>query len=237
MDRQLLAQWAESQGLALSANQLEQFAMYERLLQDWSDRMNLTTIRDPLQVTIRHFIDSLSCALVTGDLNKQRLVDVGTGAGFPGLPLKILYPRLTLTLADSVAKKTVFLHETVDALGLADVTILAARAEELGQNSDHRERYDWAVARSVAELRTLVEYLLPLVRVGGHALAMKGERYEDEVTGATNAIRQLGGETADIRLIRLPHVDQTHALIALDKVASTDERFPRRVGVPAKRPL
>jgi 16S rRNA (guanine527-N7)-methyltransferase len=233
---QPLQDWAAAQETPLSAEQHAQFDRYLHLLVRWSERMNLTAIRDPKAIIIRHFLDSLTCAQVTGDLNGRTLIDVGTGAGFPGLPLKILFPDLALTLTDSVAKKTHFLQAAVDDLGLAGVMILAARAEDLGQDATHRQHYDWAVARSVAELRTLVEYLLPLVRVGGHALAQKGA-YTDEVAAAQEAIAALGGRLGRIETVRLPDTEQPHALIVVDKVTNTDSRYPRRAGVPSKRPL
>ncbi|MFZ1398536.1 MAG: 16S rRNA (guanine(527)-N(7))-methyltransferase RsmG, partial [Candidatus Promineifilaceae bacterium] len=161
------AAWAASLGVPLTPEQVAQFAIYQQLLLDWNARMNLTAVREPAEIRLRHFLDSLSCARVTGDLNGRSLIDVGTGAGFPGLPLKILFPHMRLTLVESVAKKGQFLQAVVDALALEQVTIVAERAELLGQMPQHRQQYDWATARAVAELRTLVEFLLPLCRVGG----------------------------------------------------------------------
>jgi len=158
---------AEQIGVRLTAVQQEQFAQYLAILMDWNGRMNLTAVREPAAIETRHFLDSLTCAPLTGDLNGKRLIDVGTGAGFPALPLKILYPTMQLTLVESVGKKTRFLQAVVDELALPDVTILQERAEALGQQHAHREQYDWAVARAVAALPTLVEYLLPFCKVGG----------------------------------------------------------------------
>lgn len=236
-DPDLLLSGLAEHGLSLSFRQRDQFAIYQMLLQEWSGRMNLTAIREPGQIVTRHFLDSLTCALVTGDLNGQRVIDVGTGAGFPGLPLRILFPEMNLTLTDSVSKKTTFLQAVVDALELTNVIILAERAEDLGRNPAHRERYDWAVARSVAELRVLAEYLLPLARVGGHVLAQKGAGFSEEVRAAHRAITILGGELASTRMIQLPQVEMPHALIVIDKVAATEEHYPRRAGIPTKRPL
>ena len=200
-------------------------------------RVNLTAVRDPGEITIRHFLDSLTCATVTGDLNGRTLIDVGTGAGFPGLPLKILYPTLQLTLLDSVGKKTRFLQAVVDALNLSGVIVLNDRAEAIGQLPAHRERYDWAVARSVAELRVLVELLLPMCRVGGHALAQKGANAAAEIEAARYAITRLGGTTPQLSTVRLPDVEEPHHLILIPKISATDGRYPRRPGIPAKRPL
>lgn len=234
---QLLAEGAAQWGLPLTAAQLIQFEQYQALLLAWNERMNLTAITVPAEIQVRHFLDALSCATVTGDLNGQRLIDVGTGAGFPGLPLKILYPEMQLTLVDSVAKKTHFLEAVAAALRLSGVSILAERAETLGHQADHREQYDWAVARSVAELRVLVEYLLPLCRVGGAALAQKGEGARQEAAAAAGAIAILGGGEAQLTPVYLPQRETLHYLLRIPKLRSTPDIYPRRVGMPAKKPL
>ena len=235
--REEFAGWAAALGAPLSPAQLAQFAAYEALLLAWNERIALTAIREPRQLRIRHFLDALSCAAATGPLDGRRLIDVGSGAGLPGLPLKILYPDLRLTLVDSVAKKARFVELVAAELGLSDVTVIADRAEVLGQDAAHREGYDWATARAVAELRVLVELLLPLVRVGGRALAQKGDSAAEELTAAAPAIAALGGGASQLIPVRLPETEATHTLITIDKAAATDPRYPRRVGVPAKRPL
>ncbi|MFW6070337.1 MAG: 16S rRNA (guanine(527)-N(7))-methyltransferase RsmG, partial [bacterium] len=164
-----LAREAATWELTLDETRLRRFSRYRDLLQEWNRRLNLTTVDDDEGIRVRHVLDSLSCATATGDLNGQRLIDVGSGAGFPGLPLKILYPRLQLTLVESVTKKTRFLRAVVEELGLENVEIIDRRVETVGQDPAHREQYDWAVARAVAALPVLAEYLLPLCRRGGHA--------------------------------------------------------------------
>lgn len=231
------SRWAEQLGAPLTARQLAQFAQYQALLLDWNERMSLTAVRQPAEIRMRHFLDSLSCARVTGDLNGRSLIDVGTGAGFPGLPLRILFPQLKLTLVESVAKKGQFLQAVLDALGLDNVIVLTERAELLGQQPQHRQQYDWAVARAVAELRVLVEYLLPLCRVGGKMLAQKGAGVQEEVANAVEAIKLLGGSAPELGQIALPNREQLHYFVVVSKLRETPAQYPRRVGVPGKRPL
>ncbi|MBK8984766.1 MAG: 16S rRNA (guanine(527)-N(7))-methyltransferase RsmG [Chloroflexi bacterium] len=233
----LLAAQAAAWGRPLTAVQLAQFACYLALLLEWNERLNLTAVRQPEAIQQRHFLDSLTCALVTGDLNGRVLIDVGTGAGFPGLPLKILYPELQLTLVESVAKKTDFLLVVAAELGFDDVVVLVERAENLGQMGDHREQYDWAVARAVAEMRVLAEYLLPLCRVGGHMLAQKGEAAAAETAAASAAIRVLGGGAAALTPAPSVGQEKPHYLVVVPKIAPTPAVYPRRPGMPGKRPL
>lgn len=230
-----LAEESAAMHLPLTAEQQRQFSLYQDLLVAWNERVNLTAVRLPQQIQERHFLDSLTCATVTGNLNGRSLIDVGTGAGFPGLPLKILFPRLRLVLVDSVAKKTEFLQVVVRALDLAEVEIVVERSEVLGQSPVHREQYDWVMARGVAALRVLAEYLLPLCCVGGYVLAQKGEGAAEEVRAAATAVATLGGAEPKIYPVTLP--SRKHYLVLIEKVMQTPSNYPRRVGVPAKRPL
>jgi 16S rRNA (guanine527-N7)-methyltransferase len=232
-----LARQAAAFGLTLTAAQQAQFGHYLSLLLAWNERINLTAIREPEEIVTRHFLDGLTCALATADLNNSRLIDVGSGAGFPGLPLKILYPGLRLTLVESVAKKGDFLRAVVDELELADVLVLTERAEVVGRLPEHRACYDWAVARAVAELRVLLEYLLPLCRLGGRVLAQKGESAAQEVAAAAQALHLLGGQVRSLQPVQLPGRAQTHYLVVVTKQNATPDRYPRRAGQPAKRPL
>ena len=221
----------EEWGFVLTAVQRAQFATYAEMLLVWNQKMNLTAVRTLPGIQTRHFVDSLRCATVMGELNGRSLIDVGTGAGFPGLPLKILYPDLKLTLVESVGKKTRFLEAVVAALELTDVAVYSERAETLGQDPDLREQFDWAVARAVAALPVLAEYLLPFCQVGGHMLAQKGEMALQEVAAAKTAVSLLGG--ADPQLLSAGAGN----LVLIEKIAPTPAKYPRRAGLPLKRPL
>ena len=218
----------------LSKLQLEQFRQYAALLLAWNEKVNLTAIRSPEGIVERHFLDSISCVIATGDLNNKSVIDVGTGAGLPGLPLKILFPEMRLTLVESLTKKARFLEAVVAELRLEGVTVLAERAEAVGHLSNHREQYDWAVARAVAELRSLVEYLLPLCRLEGRVLAMKGAAAEAELAAADQAIAELGGGRAAMHAVDLPGA---LVLVVIEKAAATPARYPRKPGRPTKKPL
>jgi 16S rRNA (guanine527-N7)-methyltransferase len=231
----LLAATAAAWGYPLSTNQLDQFNRYAAELRSWNERINLTAIADDSGIVTRHFLDSLRCARSWGSA-PQSLADIGAGAGFPGLPLKILRPELQLTLVESIAKKAVFLRHIVDTLGLAHVEIVVSRAEAVGRDPAQRERYDVAVARAVAELRVLAEYCLPLCRVGGRFLAPKGARIEDELQAALPAIGQLGGQLVGVEPVDLPEVEP-RTLVVIEKIAPTPPHYPRAPGIPAKRPL
>jgi 16S rRNA (guanine527-N7)-methyltransferase len=210
---------------------------YERELLDWNQKFNLTAIRDAESIRTKHFLDSFSCVLAWKANPPQRLVDVGTGAGFPGIPLKIIYPAMQLTLVESVGKKAMFCQHIVSVLGLEGVNVIHSRAEELGQKSEHRESYDWAVARAVANLNVLSEYLLPLVKVGGSALAQKGESGPAEAQSAEKAMKLLGGKLKQLIPVNLPGVADDRYLVQVDKVAATPPKYPRSAGMPMKMPL
>jgi 16S rRNA (guanine527-N7)-methyltransferase len=224
-------------GIQLTARQIAAFQRYEDELLEWNSRMNLTAIRDREGIRTKHFLDSLSCILAFRERPPERLIDIGTGAGFPGIPLKIIYPRMKLTLVESVGKKLEFCRHMVETLELEDVTLLQARAEALGQDRAHREQYEWAVARAVANLPVLAEYLLPLVSLGGRMLAQKGESAHAEAVAAQKAIRLLGGELQQIIPVLVPGIAEERYLVVVDKVASTPPAYPRRVGLPARRPI
>lgn len=210
---------------------------YERELMDWNQKFNLTAIRDAESIRTKHFLDSFSCVLAWKAIPPRRLIDVGTGAGFPGIPLKIIYPSMQLTLVESVGKKARFCQHMVDVLRLENVNVIHSRAEDLGHKAEHRESYDWALARAVANLNLLSEYLLPLVKVGGTVLAQKGESGPAEAQSAEKAMKLLGGKLKQLIPVNLPGVADDRYLVLVDKIAATPPKYPRNAGIPAKMPL
>ncbi len=223
-------------GLDLTTEQAAACERYAILLAEWNGRLNLTAIRDPEEVRRKHFLDSFSCALAFA-VPPESLVDVGSGAGFPGLALKILYPNLRLTLVESVGKKAKFIELVVQDLGLKDVTVLPRRAEEVGQDPAHRAAYQWAVARAVAQLPVLAEYLLPLVQVGGAMLAQKGSSAPQEARAAGRALQTLGGGPPRLVPVAIPGLSDERFLVIAEKLRPTPAQYPRLPGTPAKKPL
>jgi len=221
----------------LSGRQVLALHTYEKELLEWNQKFNLTAIRDAESIRTKHFLDSFSCVLAWKSSPPNQLIDVGTGAGFPGIPLKILYPNLKLTLVESVGKKAMFCQHLVRVLGLEQVEVMQARAEDLGQDAGHREKYDWALARAVANLNVLSEYLIPLVRIGGTVLAQKGESGPAEAQSAEEAMKLLGGKLKQLIPVNLPGVADDRYLVVVEKVAATPPKYPRKPGIPMKQPL
>jgi 16S rRNA (guanine527-N7)-methyltransferase len=229
---------ARAWGLELTPEQVAAFQVYYEELVAWNRRVNLTSITEYEEVQTKHFLDSLSCLQVLHDLSASpSCIDIGAGAGFPGLPLKIVMPQMRLTLLESTGKKVDFLEHVVAKLRLPGAAVVRGRAEELGRQTELRESFDVAVARAVASLSVLVEYALPLVRVGGVFVAQKSREVEDEVNAAGGAIALLGGELTEVRAVEVPGLDAPRSLVVVAKVSPTPEKYPRRPGIPAKRPL
>jgi len=221
--------------LDLSEVMVAQFQRYTSELIAWNERFNLTSITDPAEIQIKHFLDSLS-VLTLADLPDQaRMIDVGSGAGLPGLALKIVRPSWHMTLLEATGKKVDFLKYMITALDLKNTTAVKMRAEEAGQESHHREKYDLVVARAVARLPVLLEYLLPLCKIGGRCIAMRGESAHEEIAGVEYAIQALGGKLDQIERAPLPEMQ--HFLICIRKANKTPPEYPRRPGIPAKKPL
>ncbi len=224
-------------GRKLSDSQINAFRIYEQELLEWNEKINLTAIRENTQIRRKHFLDSLTCLQVFADKRPTRIIDIGSGAGFPGIPLKIILPEMKLTLVESIGKKVRFCQHVAEQLKMENINIIQGRAEDLGQSNDHRERYDWAVARAVAGLPILVEYLLPFVRLGGGVIAQKGENAPAEVQQSQHAIHILGGNLRQIIPVTIPGVADGRFLVVIDKVAATPKMYPRNTGIPAKKPL
>jgi 16S rRNA (guanine527-N7)-methyltransferase len=224
-------------GLQLTPEQGRAFQVYEDELIVWNEKFNLTAIRDRDDIRTKHFLDSLTCLPELGDIHGKLLIDIGTGAGFPGLPVKIAEPGVELTLVDSVGKKLAFCEHLIKTLSLKKADCIQSRAEDLGQALAHREKYDRAVARAVAGLPVLLEYLLPLLKIGGLAVIQKGSNAPDEVNAAQKAAIILGGSIEAVTPVKLPGVAETRYLVTIGKTRHTPGEYPRRAGTPSKKPI
>ncbi len=224
-------------GIHLSPEQVEMFNTYRDFLLEWNQRVNLTSIVQPHEIETKHFLDSLSIAQVIDTQKGSLMVDVGTGAGFPGIPIKIIFPQIQLLLVESVGKKAEFCRQLAEKLGLKGVEVKAGRAEECGHQPEFREAFDWVAARAVANLPILVEYMLPLAKVNGTVIAQKGHTALIEAQQAEHAIHILGGRLRKLLPVQIPGVTEDRYLVVIDKVASTPAQYPRHTGIPSKRPL
>jgi 16S rRNA (guanine527-N7)-methyltransferase len=236
IDTNLLAAGAREFDLDLMPAQLDQFSRYADLLIEWNLRFNLTSIVEPRDIVIKHFLDSLSAIRLIPP-GPIKLIDVGAGAGLPGLPIKLVRSDVSLTLLEATRKKCDFLKAVVDDLQLTGVSIVNGRAEEAGRAVEHREIYDVAIARGVAAMPTLLEYLLPFVQVGGMALAQKSKEVLNDVQHAELALTTLGGRLRDIVPVSVPELNEVRYLVVVEKIDRTPEKYPRRTGVPSKKPL
>ncbi len=235
--KSLLLESAQALGIALSEAQTDQFMQYLSLLLEWNEKMNLTAITDPVEVVQKHFIDCISVLPHLDLQGGETMIDVGTGAGFPGVPLKIANPALQVTLLDALQKRLTFLDTLTQSLDLYDVTLVHSRAEDGGQNPDLREQFDLCVSRAVANLAVLLEYCLPFVKVGGKLAALKGPDATQEIEQAQNALQIVGGKVTAVIPITIPHTDLQHQLVLVEKIAPTPQRYPRKAGKISKKPL
>lgn len=233
----LLKDCCGEMGVSLDEKQLEQFMTYLSLLLEWNEKMNLTAITEKREVVLKHFADCLSLVPQTEWQAGMKVIDVGTGAGFPGIPVKIACPDVEMTLLDSLQKRIGFLQEVGAQLGLSGVEYVHSRAEDGGQNPDYREQFDLCVSRAVANLAVLAEYCLPFVKVGGRLAALKGPDAEAEVAAAKGALEKLGGRLVEIRDVAIPHTDLSHKLVFIEKVKETPKKYPRNAGKIRKDPL
>ena len=228
-------QGLEKLELKLTEKQIEQFLKYYEMLIEKNKVMNLTAITEYDEVIEKHFLDSISLCQVYDLTKPVKILDMGTGAGFPGVPLKIAFPEVEITLADSLNKRIKFLDEVVAELGLEKVTTVHARAEELARNKEHRESYDLVVSRAVANLSTLGEYCIPFVKMGGNFISYKSGEVDEEVNAAGKAIKILGGEIKDVYKFDLS--DQKRSFVTIEKIKTTPKTYPRKAGTPSKEPL
>ncbi len=224
-------------GVLLTEKQLEQFLQYQKLLLEWNEKMNLTAITEEREVMLKHFADCISIVSAVSLPKNASVIDVGTGAGFPGIPLKVVCPCLHMTLLDSLQKRIVFLEEVIKKLSLEHISCVHARAEDGGKNEYYREQFDYCVSRAVANLTVLSEYCLPFVKLGGLLIALKGPEAEQEVNQAKRAIQVLGGEVIEIKQIIIPDTELRHTLVLIKKVIQTPSQYPRKAGKVLKNPI
>lgn len=232
---EILNKYLKEINIELKKEQTEKFYKYMNLLLEWNEKINLTAITEPEEVILKHFVDSLT---ISKYIEKDsKLVDMGTGAGFPGIPLKILRDDIEITLADSLNKRINFLNEVIKELNLKNIQTVHTRAEEFGKNKKYRESFDIATSRAVANLSTLSEYLIPLVKPSGKTICMKGSEIKEEVEMARKAIEILGGKIEQEESFNLPNSDMKRNVIIIKKVKNTPAKYPRKPGMPAKEPI
>lgn len=233
--KELMCCYGKQIDIEFDDKQINQFYDYMNLLLEWNEKINLTAIVEPEEVILKHFIDSLT---INKYIEKNKTIaDVGTGAGFPGIPLKIYRPDLNVTLVDSLNKRINFLNEVIDKLDLKEISTVHSRVEDFGRDKKYRESFDYVTARAVANLTTLSEYLIPITKVNGKCICMKGNDVKEEITNSKNAINLLGGKISKIDEFKLPNSDISRNVIIIDKMKNTPNRYPRKAGMPAKEPL
>ena len=221
--------------IEITDEQIEKFYKYMNLLIEWNEKINLTSIIEPNDIIIKHFVD---CGTILKYINNNdNVIDVGTGAGFPGIPIKILNESLNITLIDSLNKRINFLKEVAEDLNLKNLKIIHGRAEDLAQNKEYREKYDKSVSRAVANLSTLSEYDLPFVKINGQMIAMKGFEIDDELENAKKAINVLGGKVEKVEKFNLIDTDNKRSIIVINKLKPTPKQYPRKAGKPSKEPI
>lgn len=228
MNKEFFIKSAFSVGIELNNDQIRQFEQYQDLLLDWNEKINLTAITDEQGIVVKHFTDSLTCMKYIDDNSK--ILDIGTGAGFPGIPLKIMKEKLNVTLLDSLNKRIIYLNDVINKLKLTEINAIHGRAEELGKNKEYREKFDFVTARAVANLRILSEYCLPFVKINGCFLAMKGSNIDEEITESNDVIEKLGGKIENIeKIVLFSDEEIVHHIVQIRKIKNTPKEFPRRI--------
>ena len=221
--------------LKIEKEEIKKFYEYMKILIEWNEKINLTAIKDEKEIIIKHFIDSLTINKYIG--NAESMVDVGTGAGFPGIPIKIVNKNLKVILVDSLNKRINFLNEVIEKLDLQNIKTVHARAEDLGKDKQYRESFDVVTSRAVANMTVLTEYLLPLTKIGGNCICMKGAEIEDELENAKYAIKLLGGKVVKVEKIEISDEHMGRNIILIKKQENTPNQYPRKAGIPLKKPL
>ena len=235
--KELLVDGINKIGLEITENQVKKFLTYYEMLIEKNKVMNLTAITEFDEVVVKHFLDSVLAAKVLNFSKFDSLIDVGTGAGFPGIPLKIMFPHLKVVLLDSLNKRLNFLNEVIDKLGLENIQTIHGRAEDIGHNIDYREQFDLCVSRAVANLSTLSEYCIPFIKKNGMFVSYKSEHSDEETISAENAIKKLGGKITNTQIIELPNSNMNRSFVCISKENNTPKAYPRKAGVPTKKPL
>lgn len=234
---ELLRDSLDELGIEYDDKQIEMFGVYYDLLIDWNSRINLTSITEPDEVIIKHFVDSILISRVIDLRSGVSLIDVGTGAGFPGIPIKIMNPGCDVVLLDSLNKRIKFLEETISKLGLENIRCIHGRAEDVSREKNMRGRFDLSVSRAVANLSTLSEYCIPFLKKGGKFISYKSDKSEDEINDSKNAIKLLGSKIVKVEDLALPHTDITRRFVIIENEEPVNMKYPRKAGVPAKSPL
>lgn len=233
--REELVKDLEQMGISISEEQVGLFYCYMELLLEWNEKMNLTAITDPKEIIVKHFVD---CSTVLKELEEsKRIIDIGTGAGFPGVVIKILRPNLPITLVDSLNKRIIFLEEVIKTLKLEKVELIHARVEDLARQKEYREQFDYIVSRAVAPLNVLLEYMIPFLKVGGKCICMKGSNVEEEISNAKEALNILSGEISSKKEIILPELNLPRNILEIEKKKVTPKTYPRKAGKPSKEPI
>ncbi|WP_298844281.1 16S rRNA (guanine(527)-N(7))-methyltransferase RsmG [Clostridium sp.] len=233
----ILNEASNNVGLKFDQKKYDQFMLYKDLIKEWNEKINLTAIKEDEAIVKKHFIDSMKVFKFDQLKNAKSVIDIGTGGGFPGIPMKIIKPEVNIVLLDSLNKRIIFLNEVINRLNLKNIKAIHGRAEDFAREKQYREKFDIAVSRAVANLTVLSEYCIPYVKVGGYFVAMKGPAVEDEIKLSKNAIRMLGGQIEHIEKVQIEGSDLNHNLVIIKKISQTHKEYPRKAGMVTKAPL